>query len=658
MAQIINMFLFYCVFLSICITKFECSETNGTILNFKNENVSISETPSEEFVDSITTNEKSNETEFDGPFILPSVSYKSESSESDPLGSSLYERDVDSISDITQLLSGQSEPEVVSPPVVERVSAIQRLSPQRRSQNEMKKRKRQNDTDIWNLEELLDVYSPHRLAEVWNKSLELRVTEKCKMDMEEYLEALRNGELWALKMMDSSGRYGGSFLFGNTYWIGSATLCDQVQFMTPKPSFRLGFFTLRVDIMLNKMITAHERSQLLGVCLPYSCTSLDVDQIVELSAQEARLDAQRSLELVTIKSPHNFYDMNADPLFTVLIVSSAIVLVLLIAGTALDYYLEYKLANKSRFTYDNYTFVFSKSSHHRSIITGPTAVKVEGSTENNNGNIVEPAPEGSETTTESNSVTSDESDMKISLFNEILLSFSVRRNMNTICDRSVGVDTIPTIHGLRSLSMAWVILGHTCIVAFKYSDNMSYRGLVEKEFMFQTINKGAFSVDTFFFISGLLVSFLYFRTTAKHDFSKITRTKGIVTSFLQFIGMIGYRFGRLSTPYLFVLGVVQISMKWFYYNSVFEPPAADHINCPNYWWRNLLYINTLFPVKDMCMLWSWYLADDTQFYILGAVLLIMAVKNFRVSASLMVLFLIMSWITTMYIAYTNDHMPK
>lgn len=55
------------------------------------------------------------------------------------------------------------------------------------------------------------------------------------------------------------------------------------------------------------------------------------------------------------------------------------------------------------------------------------------------------------------------------LFEEILLSFSVRRNMLTICDKSVGADTIPTIHGLRSLSMAWVILGHTCIVAFKYS---------------------------------------------------------------------------------------------------------------------------------------------------------------------------------------------
>jgi len=99
-------------------------------------------------------------------------------------------------------------------------------------------------------------------------------------------------------------------------------------------------------------------------------------------------------------------------------------------------------------------------------------------------------------------------------------------------------------------------------------------------------------------------------------------------------------------------------MKWFHFNSVFETPTADYENCPNYWWRNLLYVNTLFPVQEMCMLWSWYLADDTQFYVLGAILLIMAVKHFKAASSLMVVFLVSSWCTTAYIAYDNNHVPN
>lgn len=55
------------------------------------------------------------------------------------------------------------------------------------------------------------------------------------------------------------------------------------------------------------------------------------------------------------------------------------------------------------------------------------------------------------------------------MWEKLLMAFSIRENMKTICDHSVGADTIPTIHGLRSLSMAWVILGHTCIIIFKYS---------------------------------------------------------------------------------------------------------------------------------------------------------------------------------------------
>lgn len=48
-----------------------------------------------------------------------------------------------------------------------------------------------------------------------------------------------------------------------------------------------------------------------------------------------------------------------------------------------------------------------------------------------------------------------------------------------------------------------------------------------------------------------------------------------------------------------MLGVVEVIMKWFAHNAVFEPPAMDHETCPQYWWRNLLYINTLFPVEQM-----------------------------------------------------------
>lgn len=58
------------------------------------------------------------------------------------------------------------------------------------------------------------------------------------------------------------------------------------------------------------------------------------------------------------------------------------------------------------------------------------------------------------------------------------------------------------------------------------------------------------------------------------------------------------------------------------------------------------------------MLWSWYLADDTQFYIIGAIILIIAVRHFKLAATIMGVIIASSWVTTASIAFTHNHMPN
>lgn len=64
--------------------------------------------------------------------------------------------------------------------------------------------------------------------------------------------------------------------------------------------------------------------------------------------------------------------------------------------------------------------------------------------------------------------------------------------------------------------------------------------------------------------------------------------------------------------------------RYVYNKAVFSPGLPDHITCPEYWWRNILYVQTLFPAQQLCMLWSWYLADDMQFYVWAIILLIIS----------------------------------
>lgn len=126
-------------------------------------------------------------------------------------------------------------------------------------------------------------------------------------------------------------------------------------------------------------------------------------------------------------------------------------------------------------------------------------------------------------------------------------------------------------------------------------------GLFNKSFAGQFLQLIAFIFHCLNSIcSGFLVSYIYFRTNAKGKLEKLSQGVSEVTAgTFHFFGLIGYRFVRLTAPYMFVLGLVEVVMKYFHHHSVFETPAIDHENCPNYWWRNILYVNTLFPVEQM-----------------------------------------------------------
>lgn len=45
--------------------------------------------------------------------------------------------------------------------------------------------------------------------------------------------------------------------------------------------------------------------------------------------------------------------------------------------------------------------------------------------------------------------------------------------------------------------------------------------------------------------------------------------------------------------------------------------------CERHWWRNLLFVQNLYPNKEMCCNWTWSLGCDMQFHIMAMLLLYM-----------------------------------
>ncbi|ALC49556.1 CG14204, partial [Drosophila busckii] len=182
------------------------------------------------------------------------------------------------------------------------------------------------------------------------------------------------------------------------------------------------------------------------------------------------------------------------------------------------------------------------------------------------------------------------------------------RDLFRIVDSKSNPNVIDCLHGLRCMSLIWVIIGHAYIVSIR-GPNINLVDIptwIESAFS-MLIKHATFAVDTFLFISGLLVSMISMRL--------IVKAKGK----LNFPMMYLHRYLRL-TP---VLGVaIMVYMKILpiigngpLYDGVIPSVVQD---CQKYWYWTLVYMQN-YAVTDMCLQHTWYLAADMQLYIISPI---------------------------------------
>ena len=129
-----------------------------------------------------------------------------------------------------------------------------------------------------------------------------------------------------------------------------------------------------------------------------------------------------------------------------------------------------------------------------------------------------------------------------------------------------------------------------------------------------TVVNSFFSVDTFFFMSGILISYMTFPELEKKRFS--------LSMFYI------HRYIRLTMPLAFAIAFTAAFPRFMSFGPIFNV-SHDSENCREYGWRNILYINNFFERGD-CLGQTWYLANDMQFYILSPIIFlsIWHAKNF------------------------------
>lgn len=222
---------------------------------------------------------------------------------------------------------------------------------------------------------------------------------------------------------------------------------------------------------------------------------------------------------------------------------------------------------------------------------------------------------------------------------EMLLSFSVISNWERLISipKEGVVYDFRYIQGVRFCTMFIIIYGHI---------NIGYTGapLLNPEYHetkfhspFQHIAlNGTIVVQAFFFISGFLLSV--------HFIEELLSKRKY--SFKYFWVAVFYRYLRLTPVYAYIM----LYNATFLYKSQQGPlwkrqGGIERLYCRKNWWTNLLYINNHVNVEEgvsefnqfflnnfyyffllQCMPHSWYMAADTQLFVMGMFVLMVVWK--------------------------------
>ncbi|KAF2884301.1 hypothetical protein ILUMI_21863 [Ignelater luminosus] len=231
----------------------------------------------------------------------------------------------------------------------------------------------------------------------------------------------------------------------------------------------------------------------------------------------------------------------------------------------------------------------------------------------------------------------------------ILTCFSLPKNWERLTSINNSPDAISLrpINAIRFYSMCLVIMCHTCMVAYAgpIVNPQFFERMTENSMNMLVVN-GAMSTQTFFLMAGWLLSYHFFLTFERR---KHVRFSYIVIAFVN-------RYIRLTPSFLVTIA---ISSTWLYH--VGRGPfwhklvGTEFRHCRMNWWANLLYINNYYDSKHMCMQQSWYLAADTQLFLLSLVIVMLMWKYQHQIKFILGIFLATSILIPGMINYAFDY---
>lgn len=196
-------------------------------------------------------------------------------------------------------------------------------------------------------------------------------------------------------------------------------------------------------------------------------------------------------------------------------------------------------------------------------------------------------------------------------FEMITKSFSIVENLHKMGKPSSDELGLGCVNGIKALSMLLIVASHALLFMVGGPvQNTEFYESQSTQLQNAVLLNSPLLVDSFLLLSGFLFTRLIML--------ELNKRKGQVNFLLLYI----FRYIRLTPAYF---AMIMMYLTWLpklgsgpLWNSRI---GIERERCEESWWLNILYINNYIGSYKICMFQSWYLATDTQLFILAPILL-------------------------------------
>lgn len=214
--------------------------------------------------------------------------------------------------------------------------------------------------------------------------------------------------------------------------------------------------------------------------------------------------------------------------------------------------------------------------------------------------------------------------------------FNLRRNFDKLMGKNVKSIEYGSLNFLKTVSLLLLIVFHTCESSFYLLDisNIGVALDLMKGLYGQILANLISNVKVLLFVSGFLSNYCYPITQSCHESPKdktsFKKRDDMVSAMNEvnfsvdlkkLLKNIINRYLRITLPMLAMIALFTpfLDLTSIYINESSPQSMRANYNysgtCRRFLWRNLLLINNLFDIQEMCHGQTWQLSSDFQLFV-------------------------------------------